>query len=113
MDVIELEGGAKKVALDGRLDIEGTGEIELKFGAHTAAARVPVIVDLTEVTFLASIGMRLLVSNAKALQAAGCPLVLLNPQDPVRKALETAGINALIPIHDDETSALEAIGVSS
>src|SRR5262245_51858016 len=48
------------VALDGRLDLEGTGEIDLQFTARTLAQRKPVVVDLAGVSFLASIGMRML-----------------------------------------------------
>lgn len=109
MSVTDLNQGIRKVTLVGRLDIEGTGEIELKFGGYTAAAKKPVIVDFTEVSFLASIGMRLLVTNAKALNDAGQKLVILNPQGIVRKTLETAGIESFIPIAETEDAAIMAV----
>lgn len=106
----ELAGEIRKVALDGRLDIEGTGEIELKFATLTAAHKKPVIVDMSQVSFIASIGMRLLVNNAKALNNSGHKMVILKPEGLVRDALETAGIDSLIPIFDDEAEALAAAG---
>ena len=57
--------------------------------------------DLSEVSFLASIGMRTLLSNAKALGLKGGRMVLLNPQPMVATALSTAGIDTLIPMHQD------------
>jgi len=80
------------VALDGRLDLEGTGEIDLQFTSRTVAQRKPTVIDLAGVVFLASIGMRMLATAAKSLNRYGHPCVLLNPRENVRDALEMAGL---------------------
>jgi len=58
------------------------------------------------VDFIASIGMRLLLTCAKAKKSRGGIFILANLQPFVKEALETSGINTLIPITTDESTAL-------
>ena len=62
--------------------------------------------DLSEVTVLASLGIRMLVASARALVKSGAKLVLLGPQPAVRLALEGTGLTALLPIAADDGEAL-------
>jgi anti-anti-sigma factor len=105
MQVTELDNGITEVALAGRLDMEGSGKIENAFTIATATDEAPVLVDLSRVDFIASIGMRLLVMNAKALQRRGGKMVLLNAQPLVGEALNVAGIDLLIPLFTDRSAA--------
>jgi anti-sigma B factor antagonist len=93
------------VALNGRLDLEGTGEIDLQFTSRTVAQRKPTVVDLAGVVFLASIGMRMLVTAAKSLGRYGHRCVLLNPRENVRDALEMAGLGKILLIASTENDA--------
>ena len=109
LHVDELNPQTQCVRLMGRLDMQGSGEIDLRFTALTATDDKHVIVDLAGVDFIASIGMRLLLSCAKAKARRGGEMVLAAPQPMVRETLETAGIDSLIPIHADAASALAAL----
>lgn len=104
-----LDGNVLKVSLDGRLDIQGTGAIDMQFTALTATKKAGVIVDMSKVSFLASIGIRTLLSSAKANAARGGRLVLLNPQPMVKEVLESTGVPSLIEIFDDQSAAVEAV----
>jgi anti-sigma B factor antagonist len=66
-------------------------------------------VDLSEVNFIASIGMRTLISSAKAQAKRGGKIVLFNAQPMVREALETAGVNQVVPLFDDLNSAQQVL----
>jgi anti-anti-sigma factor len=81
----------------------------MKFTALAATRKAAVLVDLSEVNFIASIGMRTLTSSAKAQANRGGKIVLYNAQPMVREALETAGINQVIPLFDDLNSAHQAL----
>jgi anti-sigma B factor antagonist len=105
----DLEPNIVKVNLSGRLDIAGVQDIELKFTVCTSARRKPVIVDLSEVNLITSMGLGMLITNAKTLQAQGIPFILLNPQPPVEKVLMMSGLQDLLPIERDLTSALNRI----
>ena len=104
-----LDDGIMHVALSGRLDIAGTGAIENKFTFQTATKKTAVLVDMSEVTFIASIGMRLLLSNARAQEQRGGKIVLYNPQELVLDALQTAGFEQLISIHSDYDAAVSEL----
>ena len=97
--------GIRLIKLNGRLDIIGTGAIETKFTGYCAGDNVRVIVDLSDVDFLASIGIRMLMLTAKSLANRGGKMVLLKPIPDVRGVLEITGIPAIIPIYDSFESA--------
>ena len=103
-----LDNGIRLIKLIGRFDIIGTGEIETKFTGYCAGDKVLVIVDLSEVDFLASIGIRLLVLTAKSVNRRGGRMVLLNPIPDVHNVLDLAGIHSIIPMYSQHESA-EAI----
>lgn len=104
-----LDDHILKISLDGRLDIEGTQAIDMKFTALTATKKAAVLVDMTKVSFLASIGMRTLLSCAKASSARGGKMVLFSPQPMVKDVLETSGVATLIPAYDDLAAAKQAL----
>lgn len=109
LHVDEIDPQTRCVRLTGRLDMQGSGEIDLRFTALTTTDDKRIIVDLAGVDFIASIGMRLLLACAKAKSQRGGQVLLTAPQPMVREALETAGIDSLIPIHGDEDTALAAL----
>jgi len=101
----ERENNSRVIKLIGKLDIIGVGEIETRFSGYCAGENPRVLVDLTGVEFLASIGIRLLVLNAKSITSRGGRMVLLSPSHEVRNVLEITGIPAIIPIYDGLESA--------
>ena len=103
---IKSEGDYAHVALSGRLDVDGVRSIEAKFSAAISSKGKPAIVDLTECSFLSSLGMRMLLGAAKALRAKGSKLVLYNPQPLVLEALQTAGFGLIMPIEHDFAKAI-------
>ena len=100
-----LDNGVKHIILDGRLDMQGVREVELKFTAYASSEKAGVVVDLSSVPFLASIGIGMLISSAKAVQNRGGKMVLLNPVPMVADLLTMMGINEIIPIFDDLDAA--------
>jgi len=101
----ELDNGIILIKLIGRLDIIGTGEIETKFTGYCAGEKVRVIMDLSGVDFLASIGVRLLILTAKSVASRGGRMVILDPISEVQDVLEITGIPAIIPIYSHLESA--------
>lgn len=107
----DSQDGVTVLSLSGRMDIAGTQEIELRFTNLASSRKGLVAVNLADVTFLASIGMRTLVSSARALMNRGGAMALVNPQALVKQALIAAGIDSLIPIFanlDEASRSLKA-----
>jgi len=110
---IEFEDSSdtlRTIRISGRLDLAGTDEIATKFAALATAKDRRVIVDLTGVSFLASIGIRSIITNAKSLQQRGGRMVLfVGSNEPVAKTLEVTGIDSLIPLFSDLSAAEAAV----
>ena len=107
-DVLESDGSIKlrKVVLSGRLDMLGMEEIALKLTSLTAIKQLPVILDLRDVSFLASIGIRSIIFSARALdQKGGRMVILLGANELVKATLESTGIDDVIAMVADEAQA--------
>ena len=104
MTTTDLQDDAVKIALRGRLDTTGVDAIETKFSA--AAKRKNALIDLSGVSFLASMGIRMLFSSARVLKTDGFKMILLAPQELVAEVLDNAGVTQIIPIAPSEADAL-------
>jgi anti-anti-sigma factor len=93
-----LDNGTKLIQLEGDLDLQGTAQVELKFTGYAASEKAGVVVDLSQVFFLASIGIRLLISSAKALNNRGGKMALLNPSPQVAKVLTLSQLETILPV---------------
>jgi anti-anti-sigma factor len=100
---IDDAGSTATVKLNGRLDISGAEAVALPL-ATLSGSKSGLIVDMADVTFIASIGLRHLVSAAKAIGRRGGRLVLLNPSKAVAEVITTSGLDNLLSIERDGAS---------
>jgi anti-sigma B factor antagonist len=103
-----LPDGVTRVILNGRLDIQGAEKIDLPFS--TLSSHRKVIVDLSKVTFLASMGIRTIVLTARSVKSKGGAMVLLDPTADVENVLLVSGIDTLIPVVHGMDAAIAALG---
>lgn len=101
----EMDGGVTRVALEGRLDIEGAQAIDLRMNVIAGRAQ-RLLVDLSGVAFLGSMGLRSLVVPAQVIKRRGGKTVLFQPTSMVEEVLRASNISFLIPICQDMESAL-------
>jgi anti-anti-sigma factor len=98
MDIaIKDAGSTATVRLTGRLDIVGAESIDLPL-ATLSGSKDGILIDMAGVTFIASIGLRHLVSASKAVQRRGGRLALLNPSAAVAEVIKTSGLMEYLPI---------------
>lgn len=109
MDVTELGNNIVKVTLHGRLDTAGVDQIETRFAATLVPGAHNAIVDLSDVSFVASMGLRMFISVGRALSNKERTLVLLSPQDLVAEVFKNAAITKIIPVVFDEQEAIALI----
>jgi anti-anti-sigma factor len=93
-------GSTAKVTMVGRLDIAGADVVALPL-ATLAGSKTGLSIDMAGVTFIASIGLRHLVSAAKAVGRRGGRLVLVNPSEAVADVITTSGLTDLLLIERD------------
>lgn len=107
--VVSDVSGVTKAEFKGRLDTANVNDVELKFSALVMPQAKPTIVDLTEVTFIASLGIRMLLTAARGLSRKGAKLVLFGANPAVAEILETTAISEIIPIFVSEADAVAAV----
>lgn len=110
MQLSDAPGQPLVVALAGRLDTLGVDSIETRFNAGVTATGRPALLDLAQVDFVSSMGIRLLISAAKTMRARQQRLAMVVPAGPVREMLEVAAIDTLIPMFERRDEALAALG---
>ena len=112
MEVSEIGGNVTCVRLTGRLDAPGADLIGPRFTTAVATMGRNAVIDLSGVSFLASMGMRLLISAARALHAKGSTLVLFGAQAPVQSVFDQAAFDQIVAIVADESAALRQLDAS-
>lgn len=111
MKIVKSSNEATLVALAGKLDVQGEEQIGNQFRKLMEDSRAHVMLDMSGVTYLASLGIRLLFSGAKTLASVGKKIVVVNPQTMVEDTLLNSGTVKLIPIAKDEREALDMLRV--
>lgn len=109
MTLEDLAGPVSVVRLQGRLDAAGSDVIGLRFTAAVASQPRDAVVDLTGVSFVASLGLRLLISAARSLAGKGHRMALFGANDMVQGVLDDAALDQIMPITATEAEALAAL----
>ena len=109
MAVLEITpravGGAPCLALAGELDIADVPRLEQALDAAVADSAGAFLVDLTELDFLDSSGIRLLLRARALLGRADRAFALICPHGPVRRAIELTGVSDLFTIYASRDDA--------
>ncbi len=106
LNVIHSDDAYTYIALVGKLDVGGVGEIENKFITYTTDRKKSTVVDVSGITFLGSMGLRIFLASAKGLKKEQKKLILLNPQPLVNQVLDASGISEVISVQHDEATAV-------
>ena len=102
--------GVFLVKLAGRMDALGTQEIDQAFMDQACVQRA-VVVDLSGVDYMASVGIRTLLVVTKAVSKRAGKIVLLNPNPNVATVLAISGVEIFLPIHRSLDEASRAVSV--
>ena len=105
MEVAELNDKITKVTLNGRLDTPGVDRIETRFVATLVPAGKNAIVDFSGVEFVASMGIRMLISVARGMRQRQAKLAIYNVPSLVQETFQSVSLSDIIPIGSDENDA--------
>lgn len=109
MDITPVGERLVKIALVGRLDTQGIDQLETRFTSAIVPGSNSAIVDLTQVDFLASMGIRMLISVARLVRTRGARMALYGATAPVGQVLEAVSLHKIIPVCTTEADALAAV----
>ncbi len=105
IEILVVENFAR-VKLRGRLDTLGVDKIEPKFTGSVVPDGKNTVVDLREVSFIASMGLRMFIAVAKQLRRRNARMVLFAPQAQVNEVFQTVLLHDIVPIVADEAEAV-------
>ena len=108
MQVREAEGGITQVVLDGRFDIAGAQEVDLRFSVLAGSAKV-LVVDMAKVSFLASMGVRTLMLSAKTMMRRSATMVVCAADENVETVLRSTGFDEIVDLYPDFAAASAAL----
>jgi anti-anti-sigma factor len=103
-----MDGDITRVLLDGRLDIQGAAAIDLRMNVLAGSSKF-LLIDLTNVSFLGSMGLRSIIIPAQAVRRRGGKVALLRPTQMVEEVLKASNVDQIIPIFHDLDSAVGAL----
>jgi anti-anti-sigma factor len=109
-EVVELGPTANKIVMIGRLDSATVGSVEAPFTAAVAATGRNAALDLRQLDFLSSLGIRLLLSSARVVTRRGGKVVLFGAQPMVAEVLSAMALDSVLPHVATEQEAVARLG---
>jgi anti-sigma B factor antagonist len=109
MEIANLADGVVNVTLVGRLDTQAVQRIEPDLVAGVVPRGARTIVDLSQLDFISSMGLRMFMTIARDLARNNGKLVLYAPQPWVDVMFTTAQLHSIIPVCRDAASAAAAV----
>jgi len=106
-DVTQHEG-VPVLAATGEIDVYTAPRLREQLLDLANAGNTTVVVDLTEVSFIDSSGLGVLVSGLKRFREAAGDLLLVVTQPQILKVLDITGHTTVLSIHATTTDALAA-----
>lgn len=107
VEVVEM-GGRTVVSAAGELDAHTAPALAAEVGPLSSRPGGALVVDLTEVSFVDSTGLGVLVTALKHAREAGGTLDLVVAAPRVLKVLALTGLDVVIPMHSTLDEALGA-----
>jgi anti-anti-sigma factor len=103
---VEMERGETGVALalKGELDISSVGRVEDQLAAIGQPGPELVVMDLRELEFMDSTGLRLIVRSDEQARSRGGRLVIVRGPEPVQRVFEIVGLDTRLEMVDEPPS---------
>ena len=97
------------LSLSGKLDTTTAKTFETKILAQIESGDRRFIIDLAQLDYISSAGLRVFIFAGKRLNGVNGKIVLCSLKDPVREVFDIAGFTAIFSVygsHDEATKSL-------
>jgi anti-sigma B factor antagonist len=103
------QGPISTFTLQGRVDSEGAVELDRALHEALGAGRSRIILDLSQVAYINSAGLRILADVLTQNQANGGDLVLVAPSSRVRRVFQIVGFDRFFRVFDSMELAVREL----
>jgi anti-anti-sigma factor len=93
------------IKLIGKLDSNTSAQLEETIIPLIDSGEKKILVDGTQLDYISSAGLRVLLMAAKKLKASGGKIVLSSLKDYIKEVFEIAGFNMIFQIFSDNAEA--------
>jgi anti-anti-sigma factor len=101
-----LESGQAIIVVTGRMDAENAPQFEEECRASIAEGLTNLVIDLGELSYVSSMGLRIFISVGKTLRDKGGALRICRLNGLVKSVFEITGLLEMFPIYESVESAL-------
>jgi anti-sigma B factor antagonist len=110
MDISEdRKADAVILALSGKLDATTAKRFEDRILGVINSGTQRLVVDLSQLDYVSSSGLRVLILAAKRLQTVDGKIVLCSMKDHVRQVFDLAGFSSMLSIYASRDEALKGL----
>ncbi len=106
---IRTEGNATIVGMVSRFDAYTANDVETALKDLIAKGTKRIICDFSQTEYVASAGLRVLLSSAKSLQKLGGQIVMSSMQPYVHEVFEISGFSQIFKVFNSQEEALQAL----
>ena len=100
--------GALVAVLSGEIDQYGAAYLRSKIDVETElSGKKNLVLDLSEVSFMDSAGIGLIIGRAKNLSPIGGRVALAGAEKKLKRILELGGVTRLCPLYPNYRKAVE------
>jgi len=103
---IEKKNDITVIDVKGRLDANTAPELQKKITEIVNQGEYYLILKFTDLTYISSAGLRILITTVKMLKAEQGKLVLCEMQDSIYEVLKISGFTNIFNIQDNEQDAI-------
>lgn len=101
MDIkINADGGKMNVVLTGRLDTTTSPQLEAQVLSRLDGVE-ELSLDITELAYISSAGLRVLLACQKKMNVAGGKMVVINPNEMIMDVFEMTGFSDILTIENN------------
>ena len=97
------------VKVTGKMDAVSSPEFENKLLELMGEGEKDFVIDLAELDYISSAGLRVILATAKRLKEKEGKILLASLKDMVKEVFEISGFSAIIPIYESVDSALNHV----
>ena len=108
--LVENRGEITILAPRHRVDTNNAPEVEKIIWENIGDGDGKMIIDFSQVNYISSAGLRVLLKTAKQMKKGGGKLGLCNLNDQIKEVLELSGFMGIIDCHDSVDSCIAAFG---
>ncbi|MBM3302450.1 MAG: STAS domain-containing protein [Deltaproteobacteria bacterium] len=103
---ISKMGGSAVIAVEGRMDTISAPEFEKRIDTWIGQGELRFVVDMSQLDYISSAGLRSLMLAAKKVSSCGGQLSCCALKGVVKKVFDISGFDKLLPVYESVEEAI-------